>query len=95
MISEVCVVSPVTCHMSHVTNANMHSHIPSPCYLPKYAQQDVAADLDQDQSTMSCEDPPINFVFAQQFLAISEPILQILGPKCSHYFSLRIFFVTH
>ena len=26
----------VTCHMSHVTNAN--SYGPSPCYLPHYAQ---------------------------------------------------------
>ena len=41
-----CQVSLVTCLLSYVTNANSHSHGPSPCLLPQYAQQDTAADLD-------------------------------------------------
>ena len=47
----------VTCHLLHVTNANNHSHWPSPCWLPQYAQQDAAADLNLDPSTMSDEGP--------------------------------------
>ena len=42
-----CQVSGVRCHLSHVTNANTHSHGPSPCNLPQYAQQDAAADLEK------------------------------------------------
>ena len=37
------------CHLAHVANANSHN-----------VEQDVAADLDIDQSVMSCEDPKIN-----------------------------------
>ena len=43
-------VSRLAHHLSY-NNANSHSHGPSPGRLPKYAQQDVAADL--DPSTMS------------------------------------------
>ena len=52
-----CHVLLVTCHMSHITNAKSQSHGPSPCWLPHYAQQDAAADLDLDPSTLSCRDP--------------------------------------
>ena len=31
-------MSCVACHLSPVTNANSHSHRPSPCKLPPYAQ---------------------------------------------------------
>ena len=44
MSCVMCHLSLVTCHLLHVTNAN--SHGASPCYLPQYAQQDAAADLD-------------------------------------------------
>ena len=55
----MCQVSGVTCrlllvicHLSYVTNANSHSHGPSPRLFPHYAQQDAAADLDIDPSTI-------------------------------------------
>ena len=38
-------VSGVTCHLSHVTNPTAKA-TNLPCYLPQYAQQDSAADLD-------------------------------------------------
>ena len=38
-------VSRLAHHLSY-NNTNSHSHGPSPDQLPKYAQQDVAADLD-------------------------------------------------
>ena len=58
-----CRVSPVSCHLSHVTNANSHINGPSLCKLPQYPQQDVAADLDLDSSTRSCENPKITLFF--------------------------------
>ena len=42
---------------SHVTDANSYSQGPSLCQLPKYAQQDAAADLDLDPSALSRKDP--------------------------------------
>ena len=52
-------VSHVSCQLSHVNNANSHSHGPSHCQLPEYAEQDVAADLDLDHPIMSCKDTQI------------------------------------
>ena len=49
----MCHVSCVACHLSHIPNANSHSHRPSPCLLPQYALQDAAVDLDLYPSTMS------------------------------------------
>ena len=34
MSCVTCHMLRVTCHMSFVTNANSHSHSPSPCKLP-------------------------------------------------------------
>ena len=51
----------------------------------------VAADLDIDQSTMSCKDLKSN-KFPLWFLKISEPKLIILWPMFFHYFSLGNFF---
>ena len=51
----------VTCHLSHVTNANSQSHSQGP---PHYEQQDACADLELDTSTMSCEDPNMKYFCA-------------------------------
>ena len=63
----MCHVLCVTCHLSHVINANSHSHKPSPWKLPQYAQQNAAAHLDKDSSTMSCKDQKLVFFLRGNF----------------------------
>ena len=53
----MCCVSPITCCMSLTPTANATD---PPLITPQYAQQDAAADLNLDQSTMSLKDPKIN-----------------------------------
>ena len=53
-------VSPATCHMSITPTSTATD--PPPAILPHYRQQDAAADLDLNPSTMSCEDPKSNFI---------------------------------
>ena len=63
----MCHLSHFVCDLSHITNATSNSNGPSPCYLPKYAQQDTPTDLDLDPSTMSCEDSKINIFLRNHF----------------------------
>ena len=57
-----CQVARVECNQSHVTNANSQSQGPSPCYLPRYAQQDAAAGINLDPSTISHKDFSIRHI---------------------------------
>ena len=42
-------MSRVSCHLSHVNNANIHNHGPSSSLLPQYARQEAAADITELQ----------------------------------------------
>ena len=50
MSCDTCPPSHVTCHMTHVTNTNSHSHGPSPYKLFHYAQWHADGDLNLDPS---------------------------------------------
>ena len=65
----MCHVLHVICYSSHVTKANGHSHGPSASYLPHYSQQDDAADLDLDRSTMRTKTLLLSTVIIYYFWA--------------------------
>ena len=78
-----CQVMRVTRHLSHFTNANSHSHRPSPCYLPHYAQQDGSL-------------RPINQLFPlSNFRPFLSQKLNVFKPLPFHNFNLRILFVIN